>query len=125
MEIKRLDISLPSLNLKETLQFYTDALHFTKVWDFSEYCTVALGTAFLHFVPAASENIVRAYQTDYSLISFHVDGIAGLYEKVNQPQYRVKFVRGLELTAPGVWVFSIRDNNDYHIGFSESTGPNR
>jgi len=33
----------------------------------------------------------------------------------------VEIEQGLELSPPGVWHFSVKDNNGYHLGFSETT----
>jgi hypothetical protein len=121
MHVKRVQFSLPSKDLKGSLQYYTEGLLFTEVFDFKEYCTVALDQFWLSFVPSDGVRMPVRESTSGCLFSVELDDIHSYYERVRATG-RVRFKQELEIMQPGVWQFSVVDNNGYFLGFSM---PNR
>jgi predicted enzyme related to lactoylglutathione lyase len=122
MHVEEFHLNLPSKDLKGSLQFYTEGLHFTKVFDFPQYCTLSLERFWLSFVPADGGCMPVRRNGGGWLFSVQLDDIHGYFERVRATG-RVRFEQELELMQPGVWQFSVIDNNGYYVGFSMPTRP--
>jgi catechol 2,3-dioxygenase-like lactoylglutathione lyase family enzyme len=120
LRITGFEFWLPSLDLKGSLEFYVGHLGFRKVWDFEAYCTVSYGNVRLAFRPTGSPDLIKQFQGESGLLCLEVSGIHGYYEKLKAAGVVIE--HELELMAPGVWQFSVKDNNGYYIGFNESAG---
>jgi hypothetical protein len=118
--VEEVHLYLPSADLGASRTFYADGLLFTRLVDVPEMCTLRLDRLFLSFVPGDAGRF-RAPAGAGWLFAVDVDDIHTYYERVRATR-RVRFEQELELMMPGVWQFSVMDNNGYHVGFS---APNR
>ena len=121
MTVEEIHLSLPSNDLKASLQFYVEGLLFNQVFDLPQYCTVQLDRFWLSFVPADGACMPVGEPGRGWLFSVQVADIHAYYARV-KARGRVVFEQELELMMPGVWQFSLVDNNGYHVEFSQ---PNR
>ena len=122
MNITSLHLYLPTEDVRCTLDFYFDVLHFGNQGNSGtkplEFGTVATSTLRLTFSKASAE-VVKAYRERGTLLTFWVDDIEAYYAKIRATG-KIKFSWDEELTVmqPGVWQFALTDCNGYRIGFA-------
>jgi predicted enzyme related to lactoylglutathione lyase len=115
MRVTKFELNLPTEDLKRCLEFYVDGLLFTKVFEFSQSCTISLDSFYLTF-HVAHPQTVKALRHGFSCC-IRVDEIQSYFDRVKSSG-RVMFEQELELMQPGVWQFSLVDCNGYRVGFA-------
>jgi hypothetical protein len=109
MRVEEFHLTLPSKDLKTSLEFYTEG------------CCSPLDRFQLTFAPADGRCMPVHRRGDGRLFAVQVDDIRGSYERV-RARGRARFEQHIELMMPGIWRFRIIDNHGYFVGFSQ---PNR
>jgi catechol 2,3-dioxygenase-like lactoylglutathione lyase family enzyme len=78
---KKISPMLAVADMEETLTFYHDVLGFTAVMKSPEYSIVERDGQSIHFMPAASEEVMRCVR-GHTEIYIEVSGIGSLWEHV-------------------------------------------
>lgn len=122
MNITSLHLYWPTEDVRRTLDFYVDVLHFGSQGNSGtkslEFGTVAISNVRLTF-SQASADVVKTYRERGTLLTFWVDDIEAYYAKICATG-KIKFSWNEELTVmqPGVWQFDLLDCNGYRLGFA-------
>ena len=118
-EIKRISPMLAVADMEQTLAFYQDMLGFAPTMKSAEYSIVARDGQIIHFMKAASEDIMKRLRGHVE-IYIEVRSIDEIWEKVKHFRLRYK-IRDLFERQYGMTEFHIQDPNGYLIFVGEPT----
>jgi catechol 2,3-dioxygenase-like lactoylglutathione lyase family enzyme len=116
---KKISPMLAVANMEETLMFYRDVLGFNAVMKSSQYSIVERDGQTIHFMKAASEEVLRCVR-GHTEIYIEVSGIASLWEHVRNFKDRYK-IRDLFDREYGMTEFHINDPNGCLVFLGEPT----
>src|ERR1022692_777523 len=116
---KKISPMLAVANMEETLAFYRDILGFTAVRKSPEYSIVERDGQMIHFMKAASEEVMRCVR-GHTEIYIVVSGIRSLWEHVKTFKDRCK-IRDLFDRDYGMTAFHIDDPNGCLVFVGEPT----
>jgi predicted enzyme related to lactoylglutathione lyase len=116
---KRISPILAAENLDETLAFYEEVLGFSATVRSPEYCIVARDGQTVHFVKAASEEVMNCVR-GHAEIYIEVSGIRELWEHVKTFKSRYR-VRDLFDREYGMTEFHIEDPDGCLVFVGEPT----
>jgi len=110
---------LVAANMQETLRFYQGMLGFTPTMTSSEYSIVERDGQTIHFMKAASEEVMEGVR-GHTEIYIEVSGINALWEHVKtfKDRYRVRDLYDREY---GMTEFHIEDPNKCLVFVGEPT----
>lgn len=116
---KRISPMLAVANMEETIAFYQTVLRFTATMQSSEYSIVERDGQTIHFMKAASEEVMRCVR-GHAEIYIEVSGIHALWEHVKtfKDRYRVRDLFDREY---GMTEFHIGDPNECLVFVGEPT----
>ena len=116
---RKISPMLAVASMEETLAFYQDVLGFTARMKSSEYSIVERDGQTIHFMKAASEEVMRCVR-GHTEIYIEVSGIASLWEHVKTFKDRYK-IRDLFDRDYGMTEFHIGDPNGCLVFVGEPT----
>lgn len=116
---KKISPMLAVADMEETLAFYHDLLGFTAVMKSSDYSIVERDGHSIHFMRAASEEVMRCVR-GHTEIYIEVSGIDSLWEYVKKFKDRYK-IRDLFDREYGMTEFHINDPNGCLVFVGEPT----
>src|ERR1700719_53010 len=117
--VKRISPMLAVADMDETIRFYEDALGFKAVKTSPEYSIVERDGQTIHFMKAASEEVMRCVR-GHTEIYIEVSGIDLLWEHVKglKDRYRICDLFGRDY---GMTEFHIEDPNGCLVFVGEET----
>jgi catechol 2,3-dioxygenase-like lactoylglutathione lyase family enzyme len=118
-EIKRISPMLAVADMEKTLAFYQDMLGFVPTMKSAEYAIVARDGQIIHFMKAASEEIMKRLRGHVE-IYIEVRGIRDMWDHVKSFKIRYR-IRDLFERDYGMTEFHIEDPNGYLIFVGEPT----
>ena len=116
---KRISPMLAVANMEETIVFYQTVLGFTATMKSPEYSIVERDGQTIHFMKAASEEVMRCVR-GHAEIYIEVNGIRALWEHVKTFKDRYR-VRDLFDRDYGMTEFHIGDPNECLVFVGEKT----
>jgi predicted enzyme related to lactoylglutathione lyase len=116
---KKISPMLAAADIEETLAFYHDVLGFEVARKSPEYCIVERDGQTIHFMKAASEEVMRCVR-GHTEIYIEVSNIAALWEHVQTFKDRYK-IRDLFDRDYGMTEFHISDPNGCLVFVGEPT----
>ncbi|MGB8583568.1 MAG: VOC family protein [Candidatus Sulfotelmatobacter sp.] len=116
---KKISPMLAVAKMEETLTFYHEVLGFNAVMKSSEYSIVERDGQTIHFMRAASEEVMRCVR-GHTEIYIEVSSIASLWEHVKNFKDRYK-IRDLFEREYGMTEFHINDPNGCLVFVGEPT----
>ena len=116
---KRISPMLAAEDMETTLTFYRDVLGFTAMLKTPEYAIVERDGQTIHFMKAASEEVMRCVR-GHAEIYIEVSGIDALWEHVKPLKGRYR-IRDLFVREYGMTEFHIEDPNGCLVFVGEVT----
>jgi predicted enzyme related to lactoylglutathione lyase len=116
---KKISPMLAAANMEETVVFYKSVLGFTPTRNSSEYSIVERDGQTIHFMKAASEEVMRCVR-GHTEIYIEVCGIRSMWEHVKTFKDRYR-IRDLFEREYGMTEFHIEDPNGCLIFVGEPT----
>ena len=104
-------------DMDETIAFYQNVLGFTPTMKSPDYSIVARDGQTIHFMKAASEEVMRCVR-GHTEIYIEVSGIHALWEEIFKDRYRIKDLFDREY---GMTEFHIGDPNECLVFVGEPT----
>ena len=116
---KRISPMLAVADMDETIAFYHNVLGFTPTMKSPEYSIVARDGQTIHFMKAASEEVMKCVR-GHAEVYIEVSGIHALWEHVKtfKDRYRIRDLFDREY---GMTEFHIGDPNECLVFVGEST----
>jgi catechol 2,3-dioxygenase-like lactoylglutathione lyase family enzyme len=120
---KRISPMLAVADMDETIAFYHNVLGFTPTMKSPEYSIVARDGQTIHFMKAASEEVMKCVR-GHAEVYIEVSGIHALWEHVKtfKDRYRIRDLFDREY---GMTEFHIGDPNECLVFVGESTARGR
>jgi catechol 2,3-dioxygenase-like lactoylglutathione lyase family enzyme len=116
---KRISPMLAVADMNETIAFYQEVLGFTPTMKSPEYSFVARNGQTIHFMKAASEDVMKCVR-GHTEIYIEISGIHALWEHVKTFRDRYK-IRDLFDREYGMTEFHIEDPNKCLVFVGEPT----
>ena len=116
---KRISPMLAVADMEETVTFYETVLGFTTPMKAPEYCIVERDGQTIHFMKAASEEVMKCVR-GHTEIYIEVSGIHALWERVKNYKDRYR-IRDLFDREYGMTEFHIADPNECLVFVGEAT----
>jgi catechol 2,3-dioxygenase-like lactoylglutathione lyase family enzyme len=117
--VQKISPMLAVADMEETLAFYHDVLGFTAVMKSPEYAIVERDGQTIHFMKAASEEVMRCVR-GHTEIYIEISGIDSLWEHVKTFKHRFG-IRDLFDRDYGLTEFHIHDPNGCLVFVGEPT----